>query len=49
MSIHLTRVLQAPDVASSGESQLSHMVGVLVTKQQAERKPKGLTKLDELQ
>lgn len=49
MSIRMTCVLQAHDVASPGESQPSHMVGVLVARQQAERKPKGLRKLDEQQ
>lgn len=49
MSVRMTCVLQAHDVASPGESQPSHMVGVLVAKQQAERKPKGLRKPDEQQ
>lgn len=45
--IRMTCVLQADDVAAPGESQPSHMAGVLVAKQQEERKLKGLTKLDE--
>lgn len=46
--LRMTCLLQADDVAASGESQSSHMVVEnLVAKQQARRKPKGLKKTDE--
>lgn len=40
----LTCAQRADDVASPGESQPGHVVGVLVARQQAERKPKGAEK-----
>lgn len=42
----MTGLLQAGDVVAPGESQPGHVVvvGVLVAKQQARRKPKGLRK-----
>lgn len=45
----MTGLLQAGDVVAPGESQPGHVVvvGVLVAKQQARRKPKGAKKRDE--